>query len=147
MANKYPFQQYNYFEVHHCSFKTYILESLDGDVPGDLVDSWNPVGTTGKFDSIIDAVNNYLVSPFSTNPRNWYFDTNTGEITTYVRSSIICGSYVADDFAKLPTKRELTRFEQGKQELYIVEFTIALQRVSVQDVDRDIAKAEGIAPI
>lgn len=146
MATRYLFQTDHYFQVHHCEFTTYT--TTDGETLGSVVARWSPTGGYGsQFDSITDAMNKYLIAPFPKNPRQWYYDSNTFTVGTDVLSSRICGSYAKDDFAKIPTKSEITKFEQGKQELYIVQFSMALQEVEIQDLSAASAKSEGIATL
>ena len=146
MATRYVFQNDHYFVVHHCEFTTYT--TTDGYTLGAVVARWSPTGGYGtQHNSIVDAMNKYLLPPFPNNPRQWYYDTNTYTIATGVLSSTICGSYAHGDFAKKPTKSEMDKFEQGKKDLYIVEFTMALQEVDIKDVTIDTAKAEGITPL
>ena len=146
MATRYLFQKDHYFQVHHCEFTTYT--TTDGETLGSVVAEWSPTGSYGvQFDSIVDAMNKYLIAPFPNNPRQWYYDSNTFMVTAEVLSSKICGSYAKNDFAKAPTKSEINKFEQGKQELYIVQFSMALQEVDIQDISAASAKAEGIVTL
>lgn len=146
MGTIYAFQKDHYFEVHHCEFTTYTTD--DGETLGKKVNQWSPSGGYGiQFDSIEEAMNYYLVSPFPNNPRQWIYDTNHFLIISEVLSSRICECYPGDGFAKAPTKVEMRKFEQGKQELYIVQFSMALQEVDISDVSVESAKAEGITPL
>lgn len=146
MATRYLFQADHYFQVHHCEFTTYT--TTDGETLGSVVARWSPTGGYGsQFDSIVDAMNKYLIAPFPKNPHQWYYDSNTFTVVTEVLSSRICGSYAKDDFAKIPTKSEIIKFEQGKQELYIVQFSMALQEVEIQDLSAASAKSEGIVTL
>lgn len=146
MATRYAFQNDHYFAVHHCDFTTYTTD--DGETLGDVVDRWSPSGGYGiSYQSIEDAMNHYLIAPFSSNPAQWVYDINQGLIIAEVLSSRICKAYVKNDFAKLPTKSEMARFEQGKQELYIVQFSMALQEVNIQDITEESARAIGITSV
>lgn len=142
----YEFQQDHYFQVHHCEFTTYATD--DGETLGDVVAHWSPTGGyNGKYSSITEAMNYYLGSPFPKDPQQWVYDTNRFLVISEVLSSRICECYAKDGFAKKPTRAEMTRFEQGKQELYIVQFSMALQEVNIRDVGAEAAKAEGIIPL
>ena len=143
MGTIYTFQKDHYFAVHHCEFITYATD--DGETLGDIVYRWSASSETTMFDSIPEAMNKYLFKPFPSNPRQWIYDINRFLIISEVLSSKVCMSY--KDPAKSPTKTDLRRFEQGNQELYIVQCSMALQEVIISDVSAESAKAEGITPL
>ena len=146
MATRYLFQTSHYFSIHHCEFTTYTTE--DGETLGSVVSRWSPTGGyNGQYQSIEEAMNHFLGEPFPKNPRQWIYDTTQGLLIAETLSSIPCESYAKGDFAKLPTKPELKRAEQGKQPLYIVQFSMALQEVDIQDVSTESVKAAGITPL
>ena len=145
MATQYIFQKDHYFRVYLCEFVTYTTP--DGETLGDVVDRWSPAGYGDHYDSITDAMNKFLLPPFSNNPRQWYYDSTNFTVVAETLSSRICENYATDAFAKCPTKSEMTKFEQGKQELYIVQFQMVLQEVLIQDLSADAAKSEGITPL
>ena len=146
MATRYPFQNTHYFAIHHCEFTTYTTE--DGETLGSIVSRWSPTGGyNAQYQSIEDAMNHYLFAPFSNNPRQWVYDITQGLLIAETLSSVSCKSYAKGDFAKSPTKSELKKAEQGRQPLYVVQFSMALQEVDIHDVSEESVKAVGITPL
>ena len=143
---EYKFLQNHYFQVQYCEFTTYTTD--DGETLGNIVAQWSPTDSHhSQYPSIIEAMNYYLDPPFPKDPQQWVYDTNCFLVISEVLSSRICEGYPKDGFAKRPTKAEMSRFEQGKQELYIVQFSMALQEVNTSDLSIEAAKAEGIIPL
>ena len=144
---EYKFQQNHYFQVQHCEFTTYTTD--DGETLGKVMARWSPTGGyNSQYSSITEAMNYYLIAPFPKNPRQWIYDITHNLMISEVLSSNICTSYAANGgFAKQPTKLELRLFEHGKQDLYIVQFSMAIQEVTIGDVSEETAKAEGIGPL
>lgn len=138
---KHLFQSYEHFEVYNCTCTTY--RTTDGITPGSVIDKWRPSSSYGlQFNTIVDAVKRFVVEPFPQSPKDWRFEDGTVYVS--MLSSTICGSYAGNDFAKKPTKTEMKKFEQGQQELYIVEFAVDVQKVTYADVDAEMTNAEGI---
>lgn len=145
MPTQYVFQKDHYFKIYLCEFVTYTTP--DGETLGDVVDRWSPTGYGSQYDSITEAMNRYLLAPFSKDPRNWYYDSTNFTVIAETLSSRICENYAKDAFAKRPTKSEMTKFERGQQELYIVQFQMTLQEVVIQDLSAEVARSEGITPL
>jgi hypothetical protein len=133
------------FIVHEVSFVTYSVEDMTNTqiVPGKSINRIYLRGANGRvYESIVDAVTDYIRDPFSMNPGDWAFDN--GKITVDALSSTIATDY-ADNrrFVRTPTQNGIALWEQGKKELYLVRCEVTLGMLS--PITPDIAQSEGIS--
>lgn len=135
---------YKYFEVVNVEFENYLADPSGrstGEITiGEWVSTMRPNGGT-QFKTISEAVREYLAKPFSMNPTDWWCADG------YIETEVVCSTpaeyYIP--FCKKATKQDISAWQQGKQDLYIVHFSIKLSVVVETDDLDEYAAAEGIS--